>query len=85
MQIEGLRQQLEGHAVNLKLTVGENDSVFGSITAQDIAKALYKEGLSVEKAQIQLDQPIKGLGIYEIPIKLHGDVSATIKVFVAKA
>ena len=82
---EGLRQKLESRSLTLKLTLGEQDQAFGAVTAQDITQALAQEGLSVDKHAVLLESPIKALGIYEVPIRLHPDVTATLKVWVVKA
>lgn len=84
-QREALKQQLERLSLTLKLTLGEEGTAFGSVSAHDIVEALAQEGLSIEKAWIQLDAPIKALGIYEVPIRLHADVTATLKLWVVKA
>ncbi len=80
-----VKQQVEGRSVTLKLTLGEGDKPFGSVTAHDIVEALAREGIQVEKRAVQLEQPIKALGIYPIPIRLHPDVTATLKLWVVKA
>ena len=82
---EALKQKLEGKSLTLTLTLGEDDKPFGSITAHDIAEALTREGLAVEKHAIRLDQPIKGLGIFEVPVKVHTELTATLKLWVVKA
>ena len=63
---------------------GENDQMFGSVTAGDIADALAAKGYTVDKRRIQLDQPIKTLGEYQVPAKLHREVTASIKVVVRR-
>jgi len=82
---ETLRRQLEGRSFTLKLSLGEGDKPFGSITVHDVTQLLAQEGLPVEKHAIQLEDPIKALGIYEIPVRLHPEVTATIKIWVVKA
>ncbi len=82
---QAFKQRLEQHALHLKLTVGEHDEVFGSVTAHDIAEALANDDLAVEKHAIQLDEPIKTLGVYDVPVRLHPEVTATLKVWVVKA
>jgi len=64
--------------------VGENDALYGSVTSADIAEYLAKEGVVVDKRRIHLDEPIKSLGIYNVPIRLHPEVSADVKVWVVK-
>ena len=66
------------------VTVGEEDKVFGSVTSQTIADLLKDKGVEIDKKKILLDEPIKALGIYTIPIKLHSEVEAKIKLWVVK-
>ena len=84
-QAEALKQKLETRSLTLKLTLGEGGTAFGSISVHDLAQALAQEQFALDKAMIQLDEPIKSLGIYEVPIRLHAEVSATLKVWVVKA
>jgi large subunit ribosomal protein L9 len=65
--------------------VGEKDTLYGSVTSSDIADALARLGFEVDKRKIQLDEPLKALGEYSVPLKLHRDVVAPIKVLVVKA
>ena len=82
---EALKQQLQSLSLTLKLTLGEGEKAFGSITVHDIVTALAQQGLTVEKHTLGLAEPIKALGIYEVPVRLHADVTATLKVWVVKA
>ena len=82
---EALKQKVEAHAMTLKLTLGEGGAAFGSISVHDIVEALTQDKLPIEKSMIKLDEPIKSLGIYEVPVRLHADVTATLKVWVVKA
>ena len=84
-QAEALKQKLEAHSLTLKLTLGEGGSAFGSISVHDLAQALAQDHLAVDKAMIKLEEPIKSLGIYDVPIRLHPEVAATLKVWVVKA
>ena len=71
--------------VKIARPVGEEDRLFGSVTAKDIENAVHAAGLpSFERKKMTLAEPIKMLGIVEIPVKLHGDVTATLKVEVVK-
>jgi large subunit ribosomal protein L9 len=65
--------------------VGEKDTLYGSVTSADVADALTRLGFEVDKRKIQLEEPIKALGEYSVPLKLHKDVVAPIKVLVVKA
>ena len=64
--------------------VGENDVLYGSVTSGDIAEFLKNKGVEIDKRKVQLDDPIKKLGDHEVKIRLHPEVTATIKVLVSK-
>ena len=64
--------------------VGETEALYGSVTTADIAEALAAKGFEVDRRKIQLDEPIKQLGEFSVPVKLHRDVSAALKVSVVK-
>jgi large subunit ribosomal protein L9 len=64
--------------------VGETAALYGSVTSADIAEALAAKGLEVERRKIQLDEPIKQIGEYTVPVRLHRDVAGTVKVSVVK-
>lgn len=81
---EELAKKLENVSCTIPVQVGEEDKLFGSVTSQNIAEALAGQGYEVDRRKIQLDEPIKSLGIYSVPIKLHPDVTATVKVWVVK-
>jgi large subunit ribosomal protein L9 len=80
-----LAKQLNGVTVTIAQKAGENDQLFGSVTSKDVADALAaKDFTAVDRRKIQLDEPIKQLGEYKIPVKLHKDVTAEITVVVVK-
>jgi large subunit ribosomal protein L9 len=79
-----LARSLEGLSLTIIRRAGENDRLFGSVTTIDIAEALRNEGMEVERKRIHLEEPIKSLGIYTIPIRLHQEVTANLKVWVVK-
>lgn len=84
---EAAQQQaaaLAAVSVSIARKAGEQDHLFGSVTAADIAEALAAKGYEIEKRRIQLDEPIKVVGEYPIVVKLHHDVTATIAVSVTK-
>jgi large subunit ribosomal protein L9 len=77
--------QLENVSLTFSARVGEEGKLFGSVTASDIAEQLHAQGFTyVEKRQIDLHEPIKALGVYRVPIRLHADVKPEIKVWVIK-
>ena len=84
----GKAQDLAGRLEQVSLTfsarVGEEGKLFGSVTAADLAHELEKQGLHVEKRQIDLHEPIKALGVYRVPVRLHADVKPEIRVWVIK-
>jgi large subunit ribosomal protein L9 len=81
---EELAKELENLSCTITVQVGEEDKLFGSVTSQNIAEALESQGHKIDKRKILLDEPIKSLGIYSVPIKLHTDVEAKVKVWVVK-
>jgi large subunit ribosomal protein L9 len=74
--------QMEQVELVFERKVGENEHLFGSVTSSDIAHALEQKGYSVDRRKVQLDEPLKQLGEFHIPVKLHREVSAHIKVTV---
>ncbi|MBI5867540.1 MAG: 50S ribosomal protein L9 [candidate division Zixibacteria bacterium] len=81
---EKLRNALEKVSCTAEVQVGEEDRVFGSVTAAQIAELLEQQGFVVDRRDIQLDEPIKALGVYTVGIKLERDVIAKLKVWVVK-
>jgi large subunit ribosomal protein L9 len=81
---EALSKQLEGVVLAFQRKAGEKDHLFGSVTSSDIAEALEQKGFSIDRRQIQLNEPLKNLGEFEVAIKLHRDVTSKVKVTVAK-
>lgn len=79
-QAEDLSGLLAQVAVTVARKVGENDVLYGSVTAMDIAEDLHRQGYEIDKRKIHLEEPLKTLGEYSVPIKLHREVTATIKV-----
>lgn len=84
-QAEALKQQIERAPVTLTLSLGEDGKPFGAITNHDIAAALAAAGHALEKHAVHLAEPIKALGTFEVPVRVHPDVTATLKLVVAKA
>jgi large subunit ribosomal protein L9 len=81
-EARALAQQLSGVSLTLKRKAGEGDRLFGSITAQDVADALAAQGHAVDKRRIELEHPIKTVGQHNVPVRLHHDVIAEIRVTV---
>ncbi|HUF65003.1 MAG TPA: 50S ribosomal protein L9 [Gemmatimonadaceae bacterium] len=81
---ETLAARLEEVSLTFSARVGEEGKLFGSVTGSDIAQQLDAQGFRIEKRQIDLHEPIKALGVYRVPIRLHADVHPEIKVWVIK-
>jgi large subunit ribosomal protein L9 len=79
-----LAELLAGVSLTLVRKAGENDQLFGSVTSGDISEALAAQGYTIEKRKITLSDPIKLVGEYEIPVKLHREVNASVKLAVKK-
>lgn len=84
-EAEELAQRLEKISCTITKQAGENDRLFGSVTAMDIAESLTAENVILDKKYIQLETPLKALGIYTVPVKLHPEITANLKVWVVKA
>jgi len=81
---EKLAAELEKTSVTLKVKVGEDDKLFGSVTNQMIAEALKETGITIDKRVIVLEEPIKALGIYTVDVRLLAGVTAKVKVWVIR-
>lgn len=81
---EALAEKLASVSLTATVSVGEEDKVFGAVTSQDIVDLLSNKGFDIDRRKIQLDEPLKALGVYDIPIKLHPEVEAKVKVWVVK-
>jgi large subunit ribosomal protein L9 len=79
-----LAKQLSTMQVSIARAVGGEGKMYGSVTAKDIADAYARAGVTIDRKRIQLADPIKTLGTFEVPAKLHADVTATLKVEVVK-
>jgi len=76
--------ELEKVSVTIPVTVGEDDKIFGSVTSKMIGDALQEKGFEVDHRKIEIEEPIKSLGIYSVKIKIHADVTATVKTWVVR-
>jgi large subunit ribosomal protein L9 len=83
-EAKDLGKMLGAVAITISQKAGENDQLFGSVTSKDIAEALEKQGYTIERRKIALEEPIKTLGEFKVPIRLHREVSAEITVTVVK-
>jgi large subunit ribosomal protein L9 len=83
-EAEALAKQFEGLSVSFVRKSGENDQLFGSVTSSDIAEALEKKSFHIDRRKIQLHEPLKSVGEFDVPVKLHKDVTTHLKVVIQK-
>lgn len=83
-EAEKLKAKMEQMSLTIEVLVGEEDKIFGSVTAQNVAEMLEAEGILVDKRNINLEDPIKSLGVYTIPVKIEKDIVANVKVWVIR-
>jgi large subunit ribosomal protein L9 len=81
---EELAKRLEEVSLSFSARVGEEGKLFGSVTAADIAQQLEAQGIHIERRLIDLHEPIRALGVYRVPVRLHADVRPELKVWVIK-
>jgi len=75
-------ERLSSTSIHVEAKAGEGGHLYGSVTRAMVAAALVKEGIPVDEDAVQLETPIKELGIYEVPVKIRGDVGGTVKLYV---
>jgi len=83
-EAETVAEKLSAHSCTITKKVGEDDKLFGSVTNADIEEALKKDGFNVSKKDIILEDHIKALGVYTIPVKVNVGVTANLKVWIVK-
>ncbi len=85
-EAERIAAELEKHdnAITIAMQVGDEDKLFGAVTKEMIAEKLGEKGFEIDRRKIELDEPIKVLGVYTIPVKLHSSVYANVKVWVVR-
>jgi large subunit ribosomal protein L9 len=83
-EAQDLAKMMTGVSVTIYQKAGENDQLFGSVTSKDVADALAAKNYTIDRRKIQLNEPIKQLGEFKVPVKLHKDVTAEVTVVVAK-
>ncbi len=81
---EQLGNQLDGVVVEFTRKSGEHDQLFGSVTSSDIAHALEAKGFNIDRRKISLDVPLKAVGTFDVPVKLHREVTVNVKAVVKK-
>lgn len=83
-EAQQLAERISRISCTIAVEAGKDDRLFGSVTTIDIQKALESEGISVDRKKIDLKEHIGQIGIYQVPIKLHPDITATLKLWVVK-
>ena len=83
-QAEELSKQFEGVSVSFTRRSGEHDQLFGSVTSGDLVEALSKQGFDIDRRKVQLHEPLKTLGEFTVPVKLHKDVTTHLRVVIEK-
>ncbi len=83
-EAEDLSKLLTGVTVTITQKAGENDQLFGSVTSKDVADALAAKNFTIDRRKVQLEEPIKQLGEFKVPVRLHKDVTAEVTVQVVK-
>ena len=83
-EAQDLAKIMTGATVRIAQKAGENDQLFGSVTSKDVGDALAAKNFTIDRRKIQLDDPIKQLGEYKVPVRLHKDVTAEVTVVVVK-
>jgi large subunit ribosomal protein L9 len=81
---EAVATQLEKISITIKMKVGEDDKLFGSVTSQMIAEELKTKGVDLDKRQIEIEDSLKTLGIFDVPVKLAGGVMSSVKVWIVR-
>ena len=82
---EELMSKLKKMEITIEVNVGGEDRLFGSVTSQDIHKALIEKGIEVDRHAVLLEEPIKALGIYDVPVKVTKGLSQEVKVYVIQS
>ena len=83
-QAQEIAAKLETVSLSFSMKAGEGDKLFGSVTTHDIAERLKAEGFDIDKKAIDLPEPIKALGVYKVPVRLHAEVKPEVRVWVVK-
>ncbi len=84
-EAKGLAERLAATAVSIRRESGEEGKLFGSVTNRDIAEALNAEGFEIDKRMITLEEPLRNIGVFTVPVKVHSQVEASARVYVIQA
>ena len=80
-----LASRLENVAISIRRETGDDEKLFGSVTNRDIVAALGEEGIEVDRRQVLLDEPIRSIGLFNVQVRLHSEVAASVRVYVIRA
>ncbi len=83
-EAEKIKEKIEKLSLSIEVRVGEEEKLYGSVTNADIAELLEKEGIIVDKRAIELESPIKVLGVYTVPVRIDKEVTAQLRLWVIK-
>ena len=82
---EALAEKLANVAISIRRETGDDERLFGSVTNRDIVEALAAEGIEVDRRQVRLEEPIKSIGLFSVPVRIHSEVDASLRVYVIRA
>ena len=83
-EAKALLDKIQGLSITISANAGEEEKLFGAVTTEMISKALEAEGISIDKKDIIVDEPIKKLGVYQIGVKVHPELKASLRVWIIK-
>ncbi|MCA9729197.1 MAG: 50S ribosomal protein L9, partial [Candidatus Eisenbacteria bacterium] len=81
---EKIATKLNKVSVHIKVQAGDDGKLFGSVTSADIAEAIVAQGVTVDRKQVLLEEPVRELGVYQVPVKIFQDVEGKVRVLVTK-
>jgi large subunit ribosomal protein L9 len=82
---KALADKLQGTAITIRREAGEDDRLFGSVTNRDVAEALAAEGIEIDRRTIEIAEPIRAIGLFTVPVRLHRSVQASVRVYVIRS
>ncbi len=82
--VQAVAEKMKGLSCTLVVQAGEEDKLYGSVTGHDIAKAISDQGFAIDHKQVELEEPIKKLGVYSVNVRLHREVEVPVKIWVVK-
>jgi large subunit ribosomal protein L9 len=82
--VQAVAEKMKGLSCTIVVQAGEEDKLYGSVTGHDIAKAVSDQGFAIDHKQVELEEPIKKLGVYAVNVRLHREVEVPVKIWVVK-